>query len=283
MKINVVSDIHLEFGYQSLPGGEVLVIAGDLAEARSILRHRTQWLTLTDVQQQEQQYKDLYKCWAFFDQEIPKYQKVFYVLGNHEHYHYNLHKTWVDLAAVMPDNVTLLDDQFEIYKGVLFIGSTLWTDLNKGDPSTAFTLKNYMADFKVITQYNRAKNIYHKLSPEHTADIHLSTKKFIVDTLAQHPGIPTVVVTHHAPTFKSVNEKWAHETVTNGGYASDLSDLILDHPQIKYWCHGHMHDYCEYDVGTTKVVANPRGYVGHEDTYLFSPYYEIKVDNQTLY
>lgn len=277
LKINLVSDIHLEFGYQTLPGGDVLIIAGDLAEVRSILRHKREWLSLTDEQRQEQRYKDLYKCWVFFEQEIPKYQKVFYVLGNHEHYHSHLHKTWTDLITEMPDNLTVLDDHYEIYNGVLFVGSTLWTDLNRGDPNTAFTLKNFMADFKVITQYNAAKQIYHKLAPEYTAEIHLKSKKFIAETLEANPDLPAVVITHHAPSFASVNEKYKDEKLTNGGYASELSELILDHPQIKYWCHGHMHDPVEYEIGTTKVVSNPRGYVGYEDVHLFSPYYDFEI------
>ena len=51
MKINLVSDLHLEFGYQELPGGEVLILAGDIAEARSIKKHhhstKVSWMVLT--------------------------------------------------------------------------------------------------------------------------------------------------------------------------------------------------------------------------------------------
>ena len=39
MKVSLVSDLHLEFGYQEMPGGEVLILAGDIAEARSISKH----------------------------------------------------------------------------------------------------------------------------------------------------------------------------------------------------------------------------------------------------
>ena len=50
----------------------------------------------------------------------------------------------------------------------------------------------------------------------------------------------------------------------NGGYSSDLSEFILDHPQIRLWTHGHTHDEFDYMVGTTRVVCNPRGYEGYE-------------------
>ena len=50
----------------------------------------------------------------------------------------------------------------------------------------------------------------------------------------------------------------------NGAYSSDLSEFIMDHPQIKLWTHGHTHDKFDYLVGNTRVVCNPRGYVGYE-------------------
>jgi hypothetical protein len=53
---------------------------------------------------------------------------------------------------------------------------------------------------------------------------------------------------------------YAHDTLMNGGYHSDLSEFILDHPQIKLWTHGHTHHPFDYVIGETRVVCNPRGY-----------------------
>ena len=50
----------------------------------------------------------------------------------------------------------------------------------------------------------------------------------------------------------------------NGGYHSDLSEFILDHPEIVLWTHGHTHEPMDYMIGTTRVVCNPRGYAGSE-------------------
>ena len=52
----------------------------------------------------------------------------------------------------------------------------------------------------------------------------------------------------------------------NGGYVSDLSNLILDNPQIKYWLHGHTHQQVDYMVGETRVMCNARGYAGYEES-----------------
>jgi hypothetical protein len=50
----------------------------------------------------------------------------------------------------------------------------------------------------------------------------------------------------------------------NGGYSSDLTDFILDRPQIKAWTHGHTHELFDYRIGSTRILCNPRGYVLYE-------------------
>jgi len=73
-----------------------------------------------------------------------------------------------------------------------------------------------------------------------------------------------VVVGHHAPTTLSTHERYVGQDLMNGGYRSDLSEFIMDRPQIKLWTHGHTHDPFDYMVGETRVVCNPRGYAGHD-------------------
>lgn len=245
MKINLVSDLHLEFGDLALPGGDVLILAGDICEYRSL--------------QNRSEIQD------FFAVECAKYKKVFMVLGNHEHFHHKFHKTYDDMKAQLPSNVTLLENEFVEYNGVVFLGATLWTDLNRGDPVTAFTIKGFMNDYKVVQNYYPEKGLYYKLTPEWTADVHKKTLEYFKTVLAQNSNSPCVVITHHAPSFFSVNEKYKGETTTNGGYASELSEFILDHPNITTWCHGHMHDPVDYQIGDTRVLSNPRGYIPWEE------------------
>jgi hypothetical protein len=52
----------------------------------------------------------------------------------------------------------------------------------------------------------------------------------------------------------------------NGGYSSDLESFIIDRPQIKLWTHGHTHHNFDYMIGSTRIVCNPRGYEGYENT-----------------
>jgi predicted phosphohydrolase len=271
MKISLVSDLHLEFGYQELPGGEVLILAGDIAEARSIRKHHHSTKLIQDTPD------TFYRCSEFFKWECEKYDQVFMVMGNHEHYHGRFDKTYDELKSILPKNVTLLENEIVEYKGVVFMGATLWTDMNKGDPITLYTVKDFMTDYRAIQNFYPAKNLYHKLTPEDTVKAHRYTKEYFKLMLSEHRDKPFVVITHMAPSFASVNEKYIRETTMNGAYASDLSELILDFPNIKYFFHGHMHDPVDYMIGTTRVLSNPRGYVGHEDTSQFDPNFTVEL------
>lgn len=271
MKINLVSDLHLEFAHQELPGGEVLILAGDTAECRNILRHHREYQTdPANIMAADR------RCWTFFEEECAKYDRVFIVMGNHEHYGGRFDKTLHQLKAILPDNVFLLERETQEYGGVLFLGATLWTDLNRGDPMTAMHLKQCMNDYHVVQNYFEVGARYGRLTPEYTAAVHRKTVDYFRLVLEQNRDKKVVVITHHAPSFQSVHERYRHDTLMNGGYATDLSELILDHPQIQNWCHGHMHNHNDYMIGSTRVVSNPRGYVPHEDTG-FDPAFTFEI------
>ena len=270
MKISVVSDLHLEFGYQTLPGGEVLILSGDIAEARSVQKH------FHSTKSVRHEPWDIYACSEFFFHECSKYEKVFYVMGNHEHYYGTINNTLDILESIMPSNVTILEERFAEYKGVVFLGSTLWTDLNNDDPITEYHLKSVMNDYRYITMKNHNGD-YHKLIPSYTRKLHQRSLEYFEGVLEQHKDKPFVVITHHAPSALSINHKYKHDYLGNGGYVSQLDNFILDHPQIKLWTHGHVHDFAHYMIGSTRVVCNPRGYKGYEVDTGFNPNFEIEI------
>ena len=80
-----------------------------------------------------------------------------------------------------------------------------------------------------------------------------------------NPG--DVVITHHAPSFKSSLECFI-STPLNPAYATDLSDFMLDY-KPKYWIHGHMHNTSDYKIGGTNILCNPRGYTPRELNHEF--------------
>lgn len=263
MKINVISDLHLDFADLNLPGGDVLILSGDICEARHLKRDMyNKDMVLLEHERKDQRPDRYYR---FFEEECSKYREVVMVMGNHEHYGFQYQKTYAHIAANLPANVTLLEDQTHTIDDVTFVGATLWTDMNKMDALTMFHMKSAMNDYRQVTMFNEAKNVYHRLDPERTVADHYRSKKFITDTVTADPDKKYVVVTHHAPSKASIKPKYAGDTLMNGAYSSDLSDIMLDNPQIRLWTHGHTHDVFDYMIGSTRVICNPRGYQNYEE------------------
>ena len=244
MRVNLISDLHLEFGDLVLPGGDVLILGGDVVEAKNLTQSNYV---------------------RFFNEECSKYREVIYVMGNHEHYGFKFDNTYQQLSDNLPDNVHLLENETYELDGVVFIGATLWTDLNKGDPITSYTLKSAMNDYRVITKHYKDKNIYHKLTPEVTREEHMKTKQFISSAVAAAGDKKIVVVTHHSPSTQSIKPRYQGDYHMNGGFSSAMEDFIIDRPQIRVWTHGHTHDTFDYMVGQTRILCNPRGYAGYEE------------------
>jgi Calcineurin-like phosphoesterase len=259
MRVNVISDLHLEFGDLTLPGGDVLIISGDACESRTLKKYPYDPSGMNDDHGHEKRWD---RAARFFAEETVKYRECIYVMGNHEHYHGRLDKTHGELSRLLPKTVTLLENQTHEIDGVLFMGATLWTDCNRASPLSIQALQQGMNDYRSITF--RHHNVYRKLTPRDTMEQHAQTKAYFQSVVDDNPGRKIVVATHHAPSYASVAEHWKHDVDFNGGYASDLSEFILDNPEIKFWTHGHMHDPCSYMIGDCRIICNPRGYYGHE-------------------
>jgi len=268
MRINVVSDLHLEFSDLELPGGEVLILSGDICEVKQIKADYDVNNIMNEGGPSTGNFKRSDRYTRFFHEECGKYEKVFYVAGNHEHYGYKLHKTIPHLKSVLPNNVMVLEkEQFE-YKGVLFIGGTLWTDMNNHDSLTLYHMKGMMNDYKQITMFDEVHDVYHRLTPDKTVSEHVKTKQLFKLFLEENRAgkkLPVVVLTHHAPSKLSTHPYYANDTIMNGAYSSDLSEFILDNPEIQVWTHGHTHHTFDYMIDNTRVMANPRGYKNYEE------------------
>lgn len=268
MRVNVISDLHIEFSDLELPGGEVLILSGDVCEAKHVKAEYDVSNILNAGGPSTGNFKRMDRWTRFFHEECTKYEKVFYVVGNHEHYGYKFHKTIPHLKDVLPKNVTVLEKECVEYNGVLFLGGTLWTNMNNHDQLTLYHMKSMMNDYKQITMKNEVKSVYHRLTPEHTVTEHVKTtelfKFYLEENRRRETPLPVVVLTHHAPSRLSTHPMYANDTIMNGAYSSDLSEFILDNPEIKYWTHGHTHHTFEYKIGDTTVMCNPRGYAGYE-------------------
>lgn len=265
MKIKLVSDLHLEFSDINITnndGCDVLILGGDIMIAEDLHDHPNfdfnpyqhgAFADLGRKQQRVARFRDFLKRCSF------QFPHVVYVAGNHEFYH----GKWVkgiqylrDECAKFPNVHFLERDSFDL-DDVTFVGGTLWTNMNKGDPLTLHAVRDMMNDFRIIKNDEKG---YTNLKPADTAIRHRQTLEYIKHVVTERPDRKYVVVGHHSPSYQSIHPQYAHETIMNGAYHSDLSEFILDHPQVKLWTHGHTHHCFDYVLGETRIVCNPRGY-----------------------
>ena len=80
--------------------------------------------------------------------------------------------------------------------------------------------------------------------------------KYIQKLSEQYPNKTIVVITHHAPSIKSIPLKYLNSDLSPA-FASNLESFILKHSNIKLWCHGHIHSYNDYKIGDCRIVCNP--------------------------
>lgn len=265
MKLHLHSDLHLEFGDHTLAGGDTLLLAGDVCVADYLRPERTDKDALRHAE----------RCKRFFGDECAKYDKVFYIMGNHEHYHGVFDNNEGILRDFLKDtNVTLLVNQFaELTDGWKLFGGTFWTDYNREDWYCVHAAKDMMNDHHVIRKM--WEGVERKFTPRQALDEHHRAKLKLMNGLRTDDKV--IVMTHHAPHYRSVHPRY-HGQLMNGAYYSDQEELILDNPCIKYWFHGHMHDTFDYMVGDhCRVGCNPRGYVGYQVNKEYNPLFEIEL------
>lgn len=271
MLIALASDLHLEIRTIELNNTEnadVLILAGDIMTGIALHDHG-------DIYKHEppsgsnviwklgESQKKAYEYHKFLAHVSEQFPHVVQIAGNHELYHgrYPDAYDWLRTEIANYPNIHFLEKDSVEIGDITFVGATLWTDMNKGDPTTLHLIAGMMNDFRIIR--NSQKN-YRRFSPEDAVSDHRDALKYILKTVDADPAKKYVVVGHHAPSHMSIHEQYKKDTIMNGGYHSDLSEHILDRPQIKLFCHGHMHQPFDYMIGATRVVCNPRGYAGYE-------------------
>jgi hypothetical protein len=288
MKVAICSDLHLEFGTISLENTEtadVLILSGDICVVND-LRERDSYNIRGENDKSN-------KIHTFFQECCARFPNVIYILGNHEHYHGDFANSLTILRTHLGylRNLHILEKEFVEIGDHMFFGATLWTDMNKEDPNTLYRIKSYMNDYRIIkdstekvsykvNEYEMREDgtyDYKKLigvtfkereahfTPEKSVSEHKETLRLLKENIASKPDAKWIVVGHHAPSKLSTKPQYEKDVVVNGAYSSDLSEFVLDHPQIKLWTHGHTHHDFDYMVGDTRVVANPRGYIGYEE------------------
>jgi Icc-related predicted phosphoesterase len=242
-------DLHVEFGGFVVPdvGADVVVFAGDMHVKDRGLR----WI---------------------FEQGLGV--PVIYVLGNHEFYHDKfpglIDKLKRDAEGT---NVHVLENDSVEISGLRFFGCTLWTDMGLfGDaPIAMAAAASGMNDYHLI----RNSETDRRLTPKETVAWHKHSIKILAEFLKAGDPEKSVVVTHSAPSIKSIPGRYLNHAITPA-FASNMEGLILEH-QPRLWIHGHTHDSYDYRIGKTRIICNPRGYVPNADNPGFKPGLKIEI------
>jgi Icc-related predicted phosphoesterase len=279
MKIAYCDDLHLEFDQITLKNTEkadVLVLAGDICLVSQLGSYPDD--------PDEFLYGRNGRIHDFFINCSKEFKHIIYVLGNHEHYRYNIKDSLNDLKKHLGyiKNLHILERESVIIDGVTFLGATLWTDMNSGHDETIERVSYAMNDFRIIynsdsndiTRENRLSTAFDSWDPTDArarwtpldAVVQFNATVAWIDMVRESTTIDKlVVVTHHAPSFKSIHPSYVHDVLLNGAYASDLEQFIIDRPDILVWFSGHIHHKNQYYIGNTLITSNPRGYAGRED------------------
>jgi len=237
MKIQLLSDLHVEFEHYTYQPTDcdVVVLAGDIHTKAQGVKWAME--NITD-------------------------KPVLYILGNHEFYKKTYPKLFHEARELAAgSNVQILENEVATIDGVNFLGCTLWTDFKLfGDPMIAgYHCQQAMNDYKKIKKLPG----YSKIRSLDVARIHEASKKWLATELKARTGQKNVVITHHAPSVRSVPVEYK-EDLTTAAYASDLESFISEHKPVA-WFHGHMHTNSNYMQGCCRVACNPRGYSAHEN------------------
>jgi len=248
MRIQILSDIHLDceaFDIPEDPTVDVVVLAGDIACGTEGLD------------------------WAKSRFSSP----VIYVPGNHEFYESVRPPLIQKLKRKAHDlGIHLLDCNSIRLGEAEFFGATLWTDFNfynTPELDMAYAQRNVI-DFHIIEEDREEL-----FSPAHAARVFEQSVTWLDCALEKSSAAKKIVITHHAPSAKSVVSRFAGSPL-NPAFSSNLDALIERH-SIDLWIHGHMHTVLDYELHKTRIICNPRGYQPYESHNGFEPYKVVNI------
>lgn len=232
MRIQYFSDLHLEFFKKPFnlffekmkfkPSAPILILAGDIGNP----------------------FHDHFPM--FFDYVSPMFEKIFYIPGNHEYYNNDMEETHKKIKTIFNfySNVIFLQNSYHDYQGFRFVGTTLWTEIDKNQ-------NNLINDFKMI----RGMTI------DRYNDLHVLSKHFIQCMLDTTP-IPIIMITHHVPSVLFTDPFYLryYRHVQPFFSNSKMNHLIVS--PIHSWFYGHTHKPYFDSFQNVNICCNPIGYPG---------------------
>ena len=233
MKLRYFSDLHLEYIDTSQIDNfinkissnidEICILAGDVGNP----------------------YENNYDIFIKFISK--NFKKSFIIAGNHEYY--NKTNTIEDTNKFLNDyfkkfnNISFLNNNYEIYENYCFIGTTLWSKIT--NPTYEVKDLDRIPNFDYI-QYNR---------------LNMLSIDFLEDALLYNENC--IVITHHIPSNCLIHPKYKTRVMLhyNQCFYSDLDNLIETNKyKIKCWFYGHTHTCSNVIINEIPFLCNPIGY-----------------------
>jgi predicted phosphodiesterase len=241
VKIQYWSDIHLEFPENAKyimerridVTGEILVLAGDIAY----------W--------DERHFNH-----PFFDKISRKFEKVFWVPGNHEFYNgFDLSVIDNPVKIEIRDNVFLVNNWVESIGDTDLFFTTLWSKIKARN---AFYIEQKVNDFHLINYKDET------LTAQDFNQLCSVACSFLETSLRESIAKNRVVVTHHCPTQLSNPAEYQRSQI-NEAFVVELDEFIANN-HIDYWIFGHTHgNEPEVNINGTRIVTNQLGYISFKE------------------
>jgi predicted phosphohydrolase len=242
MKIYYGSDLHLEFRTDcpKIPtDGDILLLNGDIIPIASIII-----------------YLDLFKEISF------NFEKVYYVLGNHEYYHGDFNIILGDIRTFFTKHninniIVLNNDYYKLNNEYYVFGSTLWTDFKNCNPLIKYYYSHRLNDCRQIKNIN-SEIIYSE---------NKKAREFIKESYEEIKKLnkKLIVMTHHAPSVQCIHPKYKNSGDMNYYYANTrlIEDYCYEDDNIiTKWLFGHCHNEFNFTEGSINIFSNPMGYPG---------------------
>lgn len=244
MKLQVMSDLHFEFTEDS---GASFIETLDPTGVDALVLAGDIF-----VARFGQEVRDILTAFS------AKYPKVFYLPGNHEFYRGQVEQVSRLIESVAADipNLDLLHAGRVVeFMGRRFLGGTLWFP----DAPANAALQDGINDFRLIEGF--VPWVYEQ---------NRELRAFLQAEVRERD----IVITHHLPSALSVPVEY-RDSPLNCFFVSDETALIAER-RPALWIHGHTHGPCDYYLGATRIVCNPRGYPSERNTG-FNPQLVVEV------
>lgn len=243
MKLQILSDVHLEFGrpdFDFPATAPYLALLGDIGDP----------------------WTETYR--KFLLRQAERFELVYVLCGNHEPYkrtNNQANEMVRNICKKIPDKLIHLDmTRHDFSKDIVVLGCTLWSRVSETQRPTVGC---FLADYRYIKDWSVSMN-----NATHTRHVDWLEQNI---EAAGRENKSVIILTHHAPTFKGTCAPMHRQSPLSSAFATDLEYLMK--PPVVAWASGHTHWSYEQVINGVKVCANQSGYpnesgVNYRDGYV---------------